>query len=75
MSLRSDGTHRCDKNGELLENGGVHEATVISQLDPDTGQPRVMHLCTAPRRGAPRGCTGLVLGPAAFADYYETRNA
>ena len=75
MSLRSDGSYRCDRCGAKLENGGVHEAAIVSDLDLEQpGTVRVLHLCRAPRVGAPRGCVGNVLGTAALTDYNEARN-
>lgn len=75
MSLRPDGSYRCDKCGADVVNGGVREAAIISDLDPDTaGEVRVLHLCREPRDGAPSGCAGNVLGPAALANYIETKD-
>lgn len=75
MSLRPDGTYRCDSCGIDVGNGGVLMAAVVSDLDPDVpGTVRVLHLCRAPREGAPHGCAGNALSPAALADYHETRN-
>lgn len=74
MSLRDDGTYRCDRCGTRVGNGGVQEAAVISDLEPDDpARPRVLQLCREPREGAPRGCVGNVLGPGTLANYYETR--
>lgn len=76
MSLRPDGHYHCDRCGLDVGNAGVQEATFISRLDPDdpTNVLR-LHLCLIPIKGAPRGCTGLALGPVTLANYYETRNA
>lgn len=72
MSLRSDGTYRCDGCGVDVGNGGVLMAAVISDLDPDQpGAIRVLHLCRAARDGAPNGCVGDVLGPGTLANYTE----
>lgn len=76
MSLRADGSYRCDRCGVDVVNGGVLHAAVISDLDPDQpGTVRVLHLCRAPRDGAPHGCVGNVLGPQTLANWTESRNA
>lgn len=75
MSLR-EGNYHCDRCGTDVGNGGVMQAAVISDLDPDRpGEIRVLHLCREPREGAPSGCVGNVLGPATLADWTESRNA
>lgn len=75
MSRRPDGTCRCDRCGVGVGNGGVRQAAVISDVDPEDPRiPRFLHLCRAPRDGAPTGCVGYVLGPGTLADYTETRN-
>lgn len=72
MSLRPDGTYRCDRCGLRLENGGVHEAAIVSDLNLDRpGDVRVLHLCRAERDGAPTGCVGNVLDPATLAYWTE----
>lgn len=47
MSLRPDGTYRCDKCNEDVDNGGVHAAVTIVGTDP--ANPGIMrgplHLC------------------------------
>ena len=76
MSLRPDGTYRCDRCGIDVGNGGVQDAVFISDLEPDNPtETRRLHLCRVTVKGAPRGCAGLALGPVTLADYYETRNA
>lgn len=75
MSLRADGSYRCDRCGTDVDNGSVQAAAVVSTLDPDEpARPLVLHLCREPRDGAPHGCVGNVLGPGALANFYETRN-
>jgi hypothetical protein len=71
VSLRADGFYRCDRCGLDLGNASVLVAAKIVDLDPDdpTTQ-RNYDLCREPRDGAPRGCTGNVLGPGTLADYY-----
>lgn len=74
MSLRADGSHRCDRCGRDVGNGGIFAAAFISDLDPERpGEPRQLHLCREERDDAPRGCVGLVLGDDALTDYTETR--
>lgn len=71
MSLRADGTYRCDRCGLDVGNGGVFMAAYISDLDPtNPTEARQLHLCREERDDAPRGCVGLVLGDEALADYY-----
>lgn len=57
MSLRDDGKYRCDRCDVELENGGVHEAAVISDVVPGTGMTitRILHLCRI------NGCCNKVL--------------
>lgn len=80
MSLRPDGSYRCDKCGADVGNGGVHTAAVISDLDPAGGNvtPRVLHLCmNRPDPDEPgktvQGCRDRVLTKKALANYTETR--
>lgn len=72
MSLRPDGTNRCDRCGVDVGTGGVDACAVISIYDEATGGVTVLHLCREPRDGYPRGCTGKVLGPGTLADYTQT---
>lgn len=75
MSLQPDGAYRCDRCGLDVVNGGIYEAATISDLHPDDNNiPRVLHLCRAPREGAPRGCVGNVLGPETLAHWTERQN-
>lgn len=74
MSLRSDGTYRCDGCGTDVGNGGVQKAAVVADLDPDDpARLRNLHLCRKPRKGAPHGCARKVLGPGTLADWTATR--
>jgi len=65
MSLRQDGSYRCDHCGGDLENGGVFEAAVISDIEPGTEgtQTRILHLCRV------NECVQTVLTAAALAAY------
>lgn len=75
MSLRDDGTYRCDRCGLDVGNAGIDVAASVSDLDPDfPGEIRRLHLCRAPREGAPTGCVGNVLGEATLADWTAWRN-
>lgn len=75
MSLRTGGAYRCDRCGADVGNGGVTEAAIVSDLDPDRpGEIRVLHLCRAARDGAPHGCVGNVLGPQTLADWTEAHS-
>lgn len=74
MSLRADGTYRCDRCGVGVGNGDVQTAAKIITMDPDRpGEPLILHLCREPRDGAPRGCEGNILGPQTLADHTATR--
>lgn len=78
MSLRPDGSYRCDRCDADVGNGAVTEAAVIADLDlvddPDVhARPRTLHLCRKPRKGAPHGCAGHVLGPRSLAAYTATK--
>lgn len=45
MSLRPDGAYRCDRCGRELQNGGLTECAIVSDLDDTTGAPVQYHLC------------------------------
>jgi hypothetical protein len=73
VSLRADGTYRCDRCGTDVGNGGVQQAALIADLEPDDPtRLRHLHLCRQPRDGAPRGCAGNVLGPGTLANLTTT---
>ncbi|TKJ25212.1 hypothetical protein [Blastococcus sp. CCUG 61487] len=78
MSLRDDGHYHCDKCGLDLGNGRAQIATKVAGRHPDEPlRQRQLDFCVEERPGAPFGCTGLIIGPAAVADlttYQETRN-
>lgn len=70
MSLRPDGTYRCDRCGADVGNAGVDVCATISDLEPDDlTMIRILHLCREAREGAPNGCVGNVLGEGTLADY------
>lgn len=78
MSLRPDGSYRCDRCGSDVGNGAVTEAAVVADLelvdDEDVAaRPRTLHFCRAPRKKAPHGCAGHILGPRALADYLASK--
>lgn len=76
MTLRPDGTYRCDRCGADVGNAGVYMCAVISDIEPgNPNQPRVLHLCRQPRDGAPNGCARHVLGPGTLANLTETESA
>lgn len=79
MSLRSDGSYRCDRCGTDVGNGSAQESTVVVMVDlVDAGgltvpTPVTLNFCLQPRPDFPRGCTGRVLSDSNLTDYRETR--
>lgn len=73
MSLRPDGTYRCDRCGADVGNGGVVQAAIVS--DVEDGAVRVLHFCRESRDGAPHGCAGRLLSPSMLADYLEVQGS
>lgn len=77
MSLRPDGTYRCDRCGIDVDNAGYQFAVNISGADPaDVSVPRRLHLCVArvDDNGATvPGCQDAVLNEDALADYYKSK--
>ena len=67
MSLRPDGSYRCDRCGADVGNGAVTEAAIVS--DVEDGAVRVLHFCRQPRDSAPNGCAGRLLSASMLADY------
>ena len=65
MSRRSNGEYRCDRSGRLLENGGVHEAAILTTLDED-GNVVTFHFCHED------GCSSKVASKRNLADLQET---
>lgn len=76
MSLRADGTYRCDRCGIDVGNAAMTECARICDMDPDKpGELRYLHLCRAPRDGAPNGCVGNVLGDGTLSDWSKAQKA
>lgn len=82
MSLRPDGTYRCDRCDVDIENAGLDRATTVSSADPyNPGVQRVLHLCldrTEPVEGDDKtkkvqGCSDRVLSKRALAAYHRIR--
>lgn len=75
MSLRADGTYRCDRCGLGLHNTGVLECATVSTLSYGDGGPevRVYHFCRVPNDGAPDGCAEHLLTPSNLTDYLAER--
>jgi hypothetical protein len=77
VSLRPDGSHRCDRCGRDVGNGSSQESTVvITIVEVDSGgitapTPITLNFCREARPDFPRGCTGRVLSDANLADYRE----
>lgn len=73
MSLRPDGTYRCDRCDADIVNGGAQYAVTIAGADPDAPQyQRVLHLCL-PREDDDThvpGCRDRVLTATALAAYH-----
>ena len=70
MTLRN-GRYVCDRDGVDVGNGGVDQAAIVSDLDPDTGNVRVLHFCRDRQVDGKtvKGCAGRVLTAKALADY------
>ena len=65
MSLRDDGTYRCDTCDGDLGNAGVDVAAMVADLDPDDPTTvRNLHFCRVPQTGAPNGCAAHMLTPS-----------
>lgn len=81
MSLRPNGTYRCDRCGVDVGNGSATTCTVVVMLDEvDAGgvlveTPVTGHFCRTPREDFPNGCTGRVLTAANLADYTASKGA
>lgn len=80
MSLRPDGSHRCDRCGADVGNAGIDVAAKVSDLDPATGNTTIRQLEFCRDRPDPdrpgetiKGCRDRVLTKAALAYYHETR--
>lgn len=78
MSLRPDGTYRCDRCGVDVGNAAVTECAIVSDLEAvDDAEvafrPRLLHFCRRPNPGAPDGCAAHLLLPSNLADYYVAK--
>lgn len=73
MSLREDGSYRCDRCGTDVGNAGIDQCAIVTDLNEEGTSPIQLHLCRKAQDGAPRGCAARVLGPGTLADYTQTR--
>jgi hypothetical protein len=75
VSRTEQGTYECDRCRADVGNGGVDQAAVIGDLDPDNpGMVRNLHICRdhpGPDGETVRGCVHRVLGPANLKGYIE----
>jgi hypothetical protein len=77
VSLRPDGTYRCDRCGADCGNGSSQVCTVVvTVVEVDSGgitipTPITLHFCIQPRPEFPRGCTGRVLSDSNLTNYRE----
>lgn len=73
MSLRRDGTYRCDRCGVDVGNAAVTECAIVSTMTvtDDVPEVLVLHFCRVPNEGAPEGCTEHLLVPSNLTDYLE----
>lgn len=70
MSLTPDGRHECDRCGADVDNGGVANCVIVSDLDPDRpGMVRNLEYCRD--RPGPdvdggiiKGCSRKLLSPS-----------
>lgn len=76
--MTPNGKHVCDRCGTDVGNGGVSEAVVVGDLDPDQrGHVCNLHFCrdrTVDGK-AVRGCEHKILSPANLKHYTDTREA
>lgn len=71
MSLRPDGTYRCDRCDTDVGNAAVTECAIVTDLDGL--EHAVRHLCRKPAKGAPHGCAAHVLSRSALAAYHALK--
>lgn len=71
MSLRPDGTYRCDRCDAEVGNAAVTECAIVTDLED--GDHRQWHLCRNPTKGRPHGCAGHILGPKTLGAYRRSR--
>lgn len=77
MSLRADGSYRCDRCGGDIGNASVDQAASVSDvLVDDEGRTSVVvyHFCRVANAGAPDGCAAHVLIPSNLADFTASRS-
>lgn len=70
MSLRRDGTYRCDRCDTDVGNAAVTECAIATTLTGGLDH-LVLHLCRRPRKGAPHGCAAHVLTAKTLAAYHS----
>lgn len=75
MSLRLDGSYRCDRCDRDVGNGAVTEAAIVVTLsEPEEDEPAypiTLHLCRVPHEQAPTGCAGHVLSESALKAWHD----
>ena len=77
MSREADGKFYCDRDGVEVGNGGVLEALVVSDLDPDNpGMVRNLHFCRDRRAedgSLVKGCARKVLSSSNMAHFKQKK--
>lgn len=76
MSLRGDGSYRCDRCGKDVGNGGIRLSVQVSDLDPTfPGSIRLLHFCRDTYEGTTflPGCDRVVLHANNLKNYEEDR--
>lgn len=73
MSLRPDGSYRCDRCDRPVGNAAVTECAIVTDLNGL--DHAVLHLCRQPHKGAPHGCAAHVLGGKTLAAYHAVKEA
>lgn len=74
MSMLPDGSHVCDRCPADVGNGGVTDALIVSDLDPDNpGHVRNLHFCRDREVDGKKvkGCANKVLSAANLKSYNE----
>lgn len=78
MSLRPDGSYKCDRCGASVGNAAVTECVMVADiefLEDGSAAPRNLHFCRVPNEGAPEGCAEHLLVPSNLADYLSATGA